>query len=76
MGIFGSVARGTNKKGSDLDILVEFDSPIGFFQFIRLEKFLEKVTGRKVDLVSKKALKPFAKKEVLKEVLYLHEKKH
>ena len=58
LGVFGSYVRGEQKKGSDLDILVEFQEPVGLFEFMELEEFLEKNTGVKIDLVSKKALKP------------------
>jgi len=71
LGIFGSVVRGQQRKGSDLDILVEFISPIGFFDFIRLENFLAKTLNQKVDLVSKKALKPAIKTNILEEALYV-----
>lgn len=71
IGIFGSFVRGEQKKGSDVDILVEFSAPVGFFEFIRLENFLSHVLHRKVDLVSKKAIKPAIKKEIFKEVQYV-----
>jgi len=71
LGIFGSVVRDQQKKGSDLDILVEFISPVGFFDFIRLENFLAKTLNQKVDLVSKKALKPAIKDDILREALIL-----
>ena len=71
LGIFGSVVRDQQKKGSDVDMLVEFTSPIGFFDFIRLENFLAKTLDQKVDLVSQKALKPVIKDDVLKEALYV-----
>jgi hypothetical protein len=71
LGIFGSVARGEQKAGSDIDILVEFYYPIGFFDFVRLENSLSKILNQKVDLVSKKALKPAIKKDILKEVIYV-----
>ncbi len=71
LGIFGSVVRDEQRKGSDVDMLVEFISPIGFFDFIRLENFLAETLNQKVDLVSKKALKPAIKSDVLKEVLYV-----
>lgn len=71
IGIFGSFARGEQKKGSDLDILVEFETPIGFFDFIRLENLLSRVLRRKVDLVSRRAIKPAVKKEIIKEVQYV-----
>ncbi|KKU73278.1 MAG: polymerase beta domain protein region protein [Parcubacteria group bacterium GW2011_GWA2_47_26] len=71
IGIFGSFVRDEQKKGSDLDILVEFETPIGFFDFIRLENLLSRTLRKKVDLVSKKAIKPAVKKGVLKEVQYV-----
>jgi len=71
LGVFGSVARGENVETSDIDILVEFHSPVGFFQFIRLENYLSEVLGKKVDLISKKALKPAIREDVLKEAVYV-----
>ena len=71
IGIFGSLVRGEEKRKSDVDILVEFHKPIGFFKFLELEEYLEKIIGRKVDLVSKKALKPRIGKYILDEVIFL-----
>ncbi|HDI23863.1 MAG TPA: nucleotidyltransferase, partial [Thermoplasmatales archaeon] len=51
------------------DILVEFEKPLGFFKFLELEECLSKLIGRKVDLVSKKALKPHIGKHILEEVV-------
>ena len=67
IGIFGSVVRGEQDTGSDIDILVEFERPIGFVKFARLEKRLEKLVGMPVDLVTKKALKPHIGKRILSE---------
>jgi predicted nucleotidyltransferase len=69
LGVFGSYVRGEQKKSSDLDILVEFQEPVGLFKFMELEEFLEKNTGVKIDLVSKKALKPRIRKHILEEVI-------
>jgi len=71
IGIFGSVVRGEDKETSDVDILVEFEEPIGFFKFLELEEYLSDLIGRKVDLVSKKALKPRIGKHILREVAFL-----
>jgi predicted nucleotidyltransferase len=71
LGVFGSVARGEQTDESDVDILVEFDSPVGFFEFIRLENQLSKTLDRKVDLVSRNALKPSIKEEILNETIYV-----
>ena len=69
IGIFGSIVRGEAKEDSDVDILVEFDCPIGFFKFLELEEYLSDLIGEKVDLVSKKALKPHIGKYILEEVM-------
>lgn len=71
IGVFGSAARGEATPTSDIDILVEFSEPIGFFQFIRLEEYLSDILGKEVDLVSKKALKPAIKDEILGEAIYV-----
>jgi predicted nucleotidyltransferase len=43
IGIFGSVVRGEDTETSDVDILVEFDEPIGLFKFLELEDLIQKV---------------------------------
>jgi len=57
IGIFGSFARGDNKKTSDLDILVEFKDSPSLLTLIRIENDLSEVLGIKVDLVTTGALK-------------------
>jgi uncharacterized protein len=71
IGIFGSYARGQQKESSDIDILVEFEKPVGFFKFIHLENYLRDILGVKVDLVTRNALKPYMGKRILEEVRYL-----
>lgn len=73
IGVFGSWVRGEQKKSSDIDILVEFEenSGISLFDFIEIEEYLRKKVGIKVDLVEKKALKPYIGKNILREVIYL-----
>lgn len=71
IGVFGSVARGEQAQTSDIDVLVELSRPIGLFRFIELEEFLSQILGRKVDLVTKNALKPAIKEEVLRELSYV-----
>ena len=71
IGIFGSYVRGDEKNDSDVDILVEFNKPIGFFKFLELEEYLAGIIGKKVDLVSKKALKPRIGKHILKEAVFV-----
>jgi uncharacterized protein len=72
IGYFGSYARGEQNQKSDIDILVEFveGNSIDLFDFIELEDFLTKQIGIKVDLATKKALKPLIKDQILKETVY------
>lgn len=71
LGIFGSTAQGQATAKSDVDILVDFSTSPGFFTFIRLEERLSNILGRKVDLVTKNALKDAVKSEILRHVIYV-----
>jgi hypothetical protein len=71
IGVFGSYVRGEQKRGSDVDILVEFEEPVGLFAFMDLEFYLSDLLGVKVDLVSKKALKPYIGEYIKREVVYV-----
>jgi predicted nucleotidyltransferase len=70
IGLFGSYARSEQTEESDIDLLVEFDKPVGFFKFIELEDHLSEKLGAKVDLVTPDALKPIIKPYVMEEVVY------
>ena len=72
IGLFGSLARGEQKPGSDIDLLVEFNRPIGLFKFVELEGRLSKMLGAKVDLVTRNALKPHIGRRILEEVRYVN----
>jgi predicted nucleotidyltransferase len=71
LGSFGSYSRGENRQGSDLDMLVEFSVAPDFFQFIKLENYLSGLLGVKVDLVTRSALKPLIRDQILRETKYL-----
>jgi len=70
IGLFGSYSENEQNIESDIDILVEFDKPIGW-KFFTLEKYLESVFNKKVDLVTKKALKKQLKNKIIKQTLFL-----
>jgi predicted nucleotidyltransferase len=57
LALFGSYARGDNNEYSDIDILVDFNGRIGI-GFITLAHELEDIFNNKVDLVSRKGIKP------------------
>ncbi|EKD38624.1 MAG: hypothetical protein ACD_75C00671G0003 [uncultured bacterium] len=69
LGLFGSYVRGEQRKGSDLDVLVEFADVPGMLKFLDLERDLSHLLGVPVDLVQKEALKPSIGKRILEEVL-------
>jgi len=69
IGIFGSFVREEEGKDSDIDILVEFSTPVSFFTFLELEEYLKEKLGIDVDLVTKKGLKPDIGKRILEQVL-------
>lgn len=72
LGVFGSVVRGEQSPASDVDILVDFEQPIGLIRFMQLESHLATLVGSKVDLVTRKALKPTIGKRILAEVRYVN----
>lgn len=71
LAVFGSVALGNSSPESDLDVLVEFDRPVGLFDFMRLKFYLEQVVGCQVDLVTAEALRPALRDRILGEAIYV-----
>ena len=71
IGVFGSIVRGEQKRRSDIDILVEFEKVPDLLKFINLERYLSRLLKKKVDLVSKKAIRPELKDMILSEVVYI-----
>ena len=66
-GIFGSYARGEQKKKSDIDILIKYPKGLGGFAFVGIKFDLEKKIRKKVDLVTYNSLHPLLKERILKE---------
>jgi len=58
LGIFGSYARGDYHEKSDIDILVDFNARIDGFDYIHLAHDLEDLFQYKIDIVSRKGIKP------------------
>jgi hypothetical protein len=71
LSVFGSVARGDERPGSDVDVLVEFEQTPTFDQFMDLKLYLEELLRRKVDLVTRHALKPRMRPIIEKEALHV-----
>lgn len=71
LALFGSVARGDDSTFSDIDILVEFNRPVGLFEFVRLKLTLESWLNCRVDLVTPDALHPVLRQRILEEAIHI-----
>jgi predicted nucleotidyltransferase len=71
IGIFGSVVRGEQQQRSDIDILVEYYELPDLLKLIELERRLQRILGKKVDLVEKGGLRPELRERILAEVVYI-----
>jgi predicted nucleotidyltransferase len=67
--LFGSVARDEAISTSDVDLLVEFNRPMGYFGLFALQDYLEKLLGCPVDLGTPDSLKPYIKERVMGELI-------
>ena len=72
IGLFGSLVRGEQHKGSDVDLLVEFEpGQKTYDNFIQLSFFLEDLMQRRVELVTLESLSPYIGPHILNEVEYV-----
>jgi predicted nucleotidyltransferase len=70
LALFGSVARDQAKDSSDVDLLVEFDRPIGLLHLIGTQQYIEKRLGvARVDLILRRAIIPELKEDILTEAV-------
>lgn len=71
IGVFGSYVRGEQEGGSDIDILIDKEEPIGLLKLANLQNYLSSLIGVPVDLVLKKSLRPHIGRNILNEVIYV-----
>ena len=72
LGLFGSFVRGDPSPGSDVDLLVEFESgKKTFAAFMQLAFYLEDLLGRRVELVTPESLSPYIGPQIIEEVEYV-----
>ena len=69
IGVFGSWARGEQTPESDVDLLIDFDAPVGFFEFFEVREKLEDLLGVRVDLVTPGGLRPRLVERVMRDLL-------
>jgi len=75
IGIFGSYTKGEQTPESDIDIYVEFDmKSLTFDKYLELIDYLEKLLGRKIDLITKYGVEtiriPYIKEEIKRSLIY------
>jgi uncharacterized protein len=71
LAVFGSVARGTARPDSDIDLIVESPPGTSSFEFLRFKQLLEEVLGREVDLIDYGGLKPKIDDDIRREAVLL-----
>ncbi len=71
LALFGSVARDEATAASDVDLLVEFERPIGLFELFALQDELEAILNCSVDVGTIDSLKPRIRSQVLEEAVYV-----
>jgi uncharacterized protein len=71
LSLFGSVARNEATSTSDVDLLVEFNRPVGYFGLFALQDYLEKLLGCSVDLGTFDSLKPYMRERVMGDLIHV-----
>lgn len=72
VGLFGSFARGEQKKDSDIDLMVEFKNGKKSFQnFIQFSEYVEKILGKKVEVLTPQSVSPHIAPHLKDEVSYV-----
>lgn len=72
LGVFGSAARGETRRSSDVDLLIKYDKPKGLFDHSRIALELESLFGRRVDLVTDRALSKYIRTNVYRDLKPLY----
>ncbi len=71
IGFFGSYAHGEQRRGSDIDLLVDLGDDASFFDLVRLGDFLERRLRRKVDIATKEYLRTIVRDLVMKDLVMI-----
>ncbi|HZQ38785.1 MAG TPA: nucleotidyltransferase family protein [Dehalococcoidia bacterium] len=69
LSLFGSVARDEARPDSDVDLLVTFSRPVGYFHVFAVQEQLEAVLDRPVDLIVEDGLRPWYRERIMKEAI-------
>ena len=69
--VFGSFARGTQQRDSDLDLLIDLAPGRSLLDLIAIQQDLEDLLGRRIDVVTTRSLSPYIRDSVLKDAIPL-----
>jgi len=69
--LFGSYARGEQRKGSDLDVVVDFQKPKSLLELVRIESDVSREVGVDVDLLTFGSVSPYLSKAIQKDARVL-----
>lgn len=72
--LFGSVARGEDQEGSDIDLLVDFGTRKSLLDHVRIERELSELMGRPVDLLTERALSPHLRERIIESARLVYER--
>lgn len=75
LGVFGSYARGEEKPGSDLDMVVSFKKSKSLLDMVSLQEKLSEIIGVKVDLITKKSINKYIKPYIIDDLQEIYAKK-
>lgn len=67
IGIFGSIAKGAEKEASDIDIVVEFDKPIGL-SFVDFVEYLERILNNEIDVLTLEGIENIRVKKIIDDI--------
>lgn len=67
IGLFGSFSDGEQDEESDVDIIAEFEKPIGL-RFVEFTEYLERLFGRRTDVLTPAGVDGIRNKEIAKEI--------
>ena len=73
IGIFGSTAIGEVTESSDIDLLIKLSKPKSLLSLVKLERNLSEAVGKKVDLLTEGAIRPYLKERIFKELKVIYE---
>jgi hypothetical protein len=75
LGLFGSYARGEQKKDSDIDLLVDFNKRYSLFDLIRVERSFSQVLKAPVDLIPADSLNKHVQPYVQKDLITIYDQR-